>query len=301
MEFTEEQYFQAFGVEDDRDSTPAEYDNQDDMSKNAEETPEDVHEEQTVDAQPPEGTEGATKGSKQSRSQNARYAAARRAAESERDQAIQDMEAKIAEAREQGRQEGRQDILNRAKLENPYTNETISSTDQFDAWEAERREQEQQRRLRDMDMTPEQYDEFISDLPEVREARQLAEQQKQQQFKARLDAEVSEISKMNPAIQTIDDLKADPKYGEITDKLRAYPNMTLDDAYKLVHMDDLVSNRGRQQAINARGKSHMTATHGRSESSVSVPSDELAMFRALCPEASDDQISKFYNSQIQLE
>lgn len=307
MEFTEEYYMEQFGLTDERESPSEENDTQTEMSKetgeNTQEPAEDVREQDTQPevADPEEADAGASHKTKQSRSQNRKFAAARRQAEAERDQAIQDMEAQIAAAREEGRREGQKDLLQRAGLENPYTNEKISTMDEFDKYESAHREMEQQQRLRDMDMTQEQYDKFIAELPEVKAARELAEQSRQKQVQQRLDAEIAAIGKLNPAIQSAEDLKQDDRYDDLVDKIRQNPGMSLNDAYVLVHLDDLTSARGRQQAINQAGKRHMQAMRGRTENSVAVPSDELAMFRAMDPTATDDQISKFYNKMIQNE
>ena len=79
-------------------------------------------------------------------------------------------------------------------------------------------------------------------------------------------------------------------------------NYRLVDAYKLAHIDDLTSRKGRQQAINRQGKAHMTSTQSRGgEGPLNVPADELDMFHKLCPGLSDDRIANFYNKQIQKE
>ena len=153
-EFNEEYYFEQFGVSPQTtDSEEAE------VSENPEETPEDVHEPETepneepVDAQPEESDEGAGK-PKQTKKENAQFAAARRKAEAERDAAI-----------EAERQKAKADVdalIADMGLENPYTNQPITTKAEYDEYKATHAQKQQEQRLRDMDMTQEQYDEYVA-------------------------------------------------------------------------------------------------------------------------------------------
>lgn len=291
-EFNEEYYFEQFGVSPQTtDSEEAE------VSENSEETPEDVREPETepneepVDAQPEESDEGAGK-PKQTKKENAQFAAARRKAEAERDAAI-----------EAERQKAKADVdalIADMGLENPYTNQPITTKAEYDEYKATHAQKQQEQRLRDMDMTQEQYDEYVGNLPEVQQARKIAEETKKQQYEAWVKQEISEITAVNPAIKTAADLASDPRYDEILRMVQN--NYRISDAYKLAHMDDLAQRTGRQQAINRQGKAHMTSTQSRGgEGPVNVPADELSMFHQLCPGISDEKIGQFYNRMVHNE
>lgn len=301
-EFNEEYYFEQFGVSPrTTDSEEAE------VSENPGETPEDVREPETepneanegdegtpkepVDAQPDESDQGAGK-PKQSKKENAQFAAARRKAEAERDAAI-----------EAERQKAKADVdalIAEMGLENPYTNKPITTKAEYDEYKATHAQKEQEQRLRDMDMTQEQYDEYVGNLPEVQQARKIAEETKKQQYEAWVKQEIAEISSINPAIKDAADLASDPRYDEILRMVQN--NYRISDAYKLAHMDDLAQRTGRQQAINRQGKAHMTSTQSRGgEGPVNVPADEMDMFRRLVPDATDDEIGKFYNRMVHNE
>ena len=291
-EFNEEYYFEQFGVSPQTtDSEEAE------VSENPEETPEDVREPETdpneepVDAQPEESDEGAAK-PKQTKKENAQFAAARRKAEAERDAAI-----------EAERQKAKADVdalIADMGLENPYTNQPITTKAEYDEYKATHAQKQQEQRLRDMDMTQEQYDEYVGNLPEVQQARKIAEETKKQQYEAWVKQEISEITAVNPAIKTAADLASDPRYDEILRMVQN--NYRISDAYKLAHMDDLAQRTGRQQAINRQGKAHMTSTQSRGgEGPVNVPADELSMFHQLCPGISDEKIGQFYNRMVHNE
>ena len=291
-ELNEEYYFKEFGVSPQTTDTEEVED-----TENPEETPEDVREEETepneepVDAQPEETEEGAGK-PKQTKKENAQFAAARRKAEKEKDEALEAAKAQYAKDTDA--------LIAGMGLENPYTNKPITTKAEYDEYQAMHKEKQQEQRLRDMDMTQEQYDEYVGSLPEVQEARKIAAETKKQQYEAWVKQEISEITKINPAIRTAQDLASDPRYDKILPMLNN--NYRLVDAYKLAYMDDLTSRTGRQQAINRQGKAHMTSTQSRGgEGPVNVPRDELDMFHQLCPGLSDDRIANFYNKQIQKE
>lgn len=282
----EQYYFEQFGVEDNRKTE------EEDPGTVAEEP-----EEQEV-AQPAED-EGAGK-PKQSKRENAKYAAARREAERERDDALQDVEARIAQAREEAAKQAQEELLKEQGIENPYTNEMITSIEQYNQYKQMHAQKQHEQRLRDLDMDEDQYNQMVNDLPEVRQAREITESTRQAEMKAQVEAEIKQISQMNPSIQSVEDLVKDDKYDEIFKRIQT-SNISLYDAYRLTHFDDISRRTGRQQAINQAGKSHMTSTVARGEGSVNVPGDVMSMFRQMVPNASDEQIAKFYNKQIQNE
>ena len=291
-ELNEEYYFEQFGVSPQTTDTEEVED-----TENPEETPEDVREEETepneepVDAQPEESDEGAAK-PKQTKKENAQFAAARRKAEAERDAAI-----------EAERQKAKADVdalIADMGLENPYTNQPITTKAEYDAYKATHAQKQQEQRLRDMDMTQEQYDEYVAEIPEVKEARKIAEETKERNYREWVQREIDAITAINPEIKSAEDLAKDSQYDAILKMVQN--NYSISDAYKLAHLDDLTSRKGRQQAINRQGKAHMTSTQSRGgEGPVNVPREELDMFHQLCPGLSDDRIAKFYNQQIQKE
>ena len=72
------------------------------------------------------------------------------------------------------------------------------------------------------------------------------------------------------------------------------------DAFRLANYDRLTAQAAeaaKQQAQNlSRSKDHLTATTGqRGGGAISVPPDELRMFRELNPGASEADIQAYYN------
>ena len=282
-------YYDLFGVKNPQEEDTEEVE----VTENPDETPEDVHEAETEpEIAQPEAEEGGDESPKphQSKKENAKYAAARRKAEQERDAAVK-------QAREEAEAKAKKDMdamIAEMGLENPYTQEPIHTVAEYEKYKATHAQKQHEQRLRDMDMTEDQYKEYVDQIPEVQEARRVTESAKQAQMKAQVEAEIKQISQMNPAIQSVEDLVKDDKYDEIFQRIQN-SNISLYDAYRLTHFDDISRRSGRQQAINQAGKSHMTASKSRGEGGLSVPQEELDWYRQLNPHASEEQIAKHYN------
>ena len=283
-------YYDLFGVKNPQDTDTE----GDEVTENPGETPEDVHEPETEPeiAQPEadEGGEETPEPHKQSKKENAKYAAARRKAEQERDAAVK-------QAREEAEAKAKADMdamIAEMGLDNPYTQKPIRTVAEYEAYKATHAQKQHEQRLRDMDMTEDQYKEYVDQIPEVQEARKVTENARQAQMKAQVEAEIKQISQMNPSIQSVEDLVKDDKYDEIFQRIQN-SNISLYDAYRLTHFDDISRRTGRQQAINAAGKSHMTASKSRGEGGLSVPSEEMDWYKQLNPHASEEQIARHYN------
>jgi len=237
----------------------------------------------------------------QSKEENARFAAARRKAEAERDAAIAEANQKAEERIEEAKKLAKEELLKEQGLTNPYTDEPITTIAEYEAYRQMHKERASDQRRSQMDMTEDEYDKFIEDLPEVQEARKVKEEadkvlesQRQAQYKKWLDDEVKEVSKLNPAIQSLQDLVNDPKYDEILASVQN-TKMGILQAYKLAYFDELSTSRGRQQAINQAGKSHMTSTKSRGDGALHVPAEQMDWYKALNPKATEEQISRHYN------
>lgn len=83
-------------------------------------------------------------------------------------------------------------------------------------------------------------------------------------------------------------------------KFREYVDKGLDfvDAYTLAARERLQELRDRRTAELARnkaaGKEHLSATSTRGQGGVSVPAAELAIIRALLPDATEEEIRRYY-------
>lgn len=236
-------------------------------------------------------------GGAQSPEENSKYAAARREAERQRD-------AAIAAERERHDREFA-DVFKTLGMIDPYTQKPITTKGEYDAYmrahDAARKADFMQRNGLD----EAGYQAMISELPEVRAAREAAaraetakKQAEYEKIKARVDDEIKDIGKMNPAIKSVDDLMADPSYPDVLSKVqRGY---SLSDAYRVANFDAIAartSAAAKQQLLNQRfGKEHLPKSDPGGRAIDAVPSDVVAMYRDLDPSMTDAQIAKSYQS-----
>ena len=237
------------------------------------------------DAQDAEAGQGGKK--PQSREENSKFAAARRKAERERDAAIQAIRNEEAAKRDR--------LIAGMGLTNPYTNQPITTEAEYAQYQQTHAEKTRQSYQMKLDMSEDEWSAMVAELPEVKEARKLAQDAKQQQMQAWVEQEIAQITKLNPAIRTAEDLANDPRYDQILKRVDGGSGIY--DAYRLEHFDELSRGAGRQAAINAAGKSHMGSTKGRGNGGLNVPADELRWFRDLNPRATDEQIRAWYNKR----
>lgn len=237
---------------------------------------------------------------KQTPEQNAAFAAARRKAEAERDAAVE-------KARTDAQEEARRTIdeaFRNSGLVNPYTKQPITSKAEYDEYRQRFDAERKARVLKKSGMSDEEFNAFVNDLPEVKQAKeaQAAAERAQQeaneaQARVKVDEQLKEIGKLNPNIRELKDLAAMetyPKFYELVKK-----GNTLVDAYRLANFEALTSSAAaatRQAALNnLQGKQHMGQTKERGAGAVSVPAEVKEMYRALNPGATDAEIQAHYN------
>lgn len=241
------------------------------------------------------GSPETTREGVQSPEENARFAAARRDAERQRD-------AAIAAEREASRK-AMEDVFASLGMVNPYTGKPIRSKEEFDAYRVSHDEAQKKQFMQTYNMDEEEYNSMLNQLPEVRAAREVAErarmaenESKRESAKAHLDEQVREISKLDPEIKTVDDIIKHNSYKEVLKKVKS--GYSVLDAYRVVNFERLTKNASaaaRQQVMNAHsGKEHLMQTAQRGTGIEMVPSDVRQMYRDINPEMSDAEIAKEY-------
>lgn len=232
--------------------------------------------------------------------QNAAFAAARRKAEAQRDAAVE-------EARRSAKEEAKRlidEAFRNSGLTNPYTQQPITTKEEYEAYRQRYNAERKDRVLKKSGMSDEEFDAFVSDLPEVkaaREAKAAAERAQQEaneaQARVKVDEQLREIGKLNPNIRELKDLAAMETYPKFYELVKR--GNTLVDAYRLANFESLTNSAAqatRQAAINSvQSKQHMGATRERGTGAVSVPADVKEMYRALNPGATDAEIQSHYN------
>lgn len=196
----------------------------------------------------------------------------------------------------------------RMGMKNTFTGQPIKTMEEFNSWKSQFDSDQFGKDLKAGKATAEQFTQLIDNHPVVRQAQQViaagqAQQQRQQQEEAqqRIDRDIAEIGKLNPAVTSVADLLALPKADEFRSHV-ARGNDFLS-AYKLTYFDELTearAERARQQAVNlSRGKEHLVSSSGTgSAGTVSVPPNVMAMYRAFNPRASEAEIRAHYNKTM---
>ena len=157
-------------------------------------------EQTTPAAETTENTAGEkeTAPAEQSAEENAKYAAARRKAEQERD-------AAIAQAQQAAQRSLDQSIAALGQT-NPYTGEAITTKAQWDAWKTREAQEKQREVAESAGMSDEEFAQFVNNLPAVANYRKAAEKARQQEQKMVLEEQITAIAKLDPSVKTVADL-----------------------------------------------------------------------------------------------
>jgi hypothetical protein len=193
-------------------------------------------------------------------------------------------------------------------LKDTETGKPIKTRAEYEAWQQKHQLQQAQQQLKDGKLTPELMQQLISQNPVVQKAQAMIDQnaaaQKQAQQQAertRISEEIAEIGKLDPKIQSVEDLLSMENFHTFkgyVDKGYSYL-----DSYKLSNMEKIATARAQQaqqQALdNARGKDHLKAS-GRSQGTgaMSVPPEVMRQYRLFNPGATDAQIQAHYNKSM---
>ncbi len=225
-----------------------------------------------------EAAEQPAEGKQQSAEENARYAAARRKAEQERD-------AAIARARAEA-QRALDESIRGLGLKNPCTGRPITTKAEYDAWK---------RAEAGIRAVPRQ--DALRTSGTARDYQRAAEAASRQQQKMVLSEQLGQIAKLDPTVRSVEDLLNRPEYQRIYGYVRK--GLSIPDAFKLVNYDALTASAGnaaRQAAMNAaKSKEHLAPTSQRGAGSLPVPADVKAQYRLLNPGATEAEIREHYN------
>lgn len=317
MEINEQAIFDALGVEapqPEETGAPAAPDGQDPAGQNdggqqhQEGAPDDTQgqREHPSDAGT-DGNAGTAGTSEQSQDERREHAAQRRRQEQ---QAAIDKAVQEALKAEREKMDGQwKDFFQRAGLKNTLDNTPITTKAEFDAWAQAFDRKKMERDLSAGKLTPEAIEQLIEKNPTVQRAREIIRQQedaqKQQQesaAQARIEQEIREIHAINPKINSAQDI-LDMDTGAA---FYAYvqKGLSFKDAYFLANREQMRTDTQqaarRQAQLNQRGKEHLVpAGSARGSGALSVPPEELQLFRELNRDASDAEIETFYNKYKQ--
>ena len=183
----------------------------------------------------------------------------------------------------------------------------VESYEEFERLQARQRTAQMQRDLKAGKLTPETLGTAVLETPEIKEVLQAAKDAKAAaeeaqgkaklaQFNANMQTELAEIRKLNPNIQTTDDIVRMETGPEFARLVRT--GLRPSEAYKLANFEQLQSsarNAAEQAARNAAaGKAHMQPTPAKGQAQVSVPEDYKQNMRRYNKGITDAEIAKYY-------
>lgn len=282
-----DEYYTALGVEAPEPETEPTADSAEESETAAPDTPESESgengQETAAPAQDPQEPQEqpAEEKEQQTREENSRYAAIRRRAEQEaKRKAEHELDS----------------LLAGAGIENPYTKEPIKNRADLESYRTRYREEQRREFQEHGNMTDEQYESFVSELPEVQKAREQNERFAAIEVQAQLEHDLKEIAKHDPAVTSIEVLAQQETYPDLCKLVeRGY---TLSDAYTLTHLEEITAKRAEaahQAALNSvNQKQHLEKTEQRGEGGITVPADIIAEYRLFLPGATDEEIRQHY-------
>ncbi len=226
---------------------------------------------------------------------NSRYAAARRAAEKQRDAAVSE-----AETAAKNKIEGFIKGLN-LRDEN---GKLITTEEEYTRYsQIKNSRQTTLETASETGITPEKVDEIVSAHPDVQAARDAREQLTQaheelmrERVNTAISAELGKVREAFPEISSIDDIIRLPRYPDIKDKVSA--GYTLSDAVRLTYEDVYIKRRAAaaaQQARNAAASTaHLSATRTHGSGGMNVTESQIKAYMDAIPGATREQAIRAY-------
>lgn len=196
----------------------------------------------------------------------------------------------------------------------PYTKQPITCKADYDRYQAMLRadqQRQQEERMRQAGVAPEAVRALIDQHPVVREAQEVIQTVQAERERARAEQakgwygeQLKQINALDPEakVTSLEDLAArEPEgYAKMLDMVGRGVSMV--DAYKMVHFDELAQRRtaaAKQAALNqAAGKAHLAPAGGQGVGGVEVPGNIREMYRELNPDMTDAQISAAYAAYL---
>lgn len=238
----------------------------------------------------------------QDKEKNAVYADARRRAEAKLQRERQAFETEKQRAIE----DGINAEIAQMGLIDPATQQPIKDAAGLRAYREALAARRMEQKAGEKGMTADELRELVELHPDVaaakaereENARQAAENQRAA-AEARLNADIAEIGKINPAIKSFSDMRALDRFDAIYEKIKR--GYSVVDAYRTEYSDTLTDARVREAEQRVRngtaGKSHMQRMDSRGDGGVEVPNDEVSLLARLTGKSAEDarkSLSRFH-------
>lgn len=187
---------------------------------------------------------------------------------------------------------------------NPETGQPIkSAADYAEALAAQERLQARQK-LQENNIDPSLIDNLIANSPVVRRAEEATAELNSIRAQQQVDRDIETIIKMDPSLNSKEDLLKDPLLPEIVEKVRT-SGMSFVDAYKIVNFDRLSNSKtaaAKQSVVNqVKGQSHLSNAPSLNvnDSGEDIPASMVETFKEMFPDKSMKELRVLYNKTLQ--
>ncbi len=199
-------------------------------------------------------------------------------------------------------------FFEQAGMKDTFTGKQITSIEEFDAWQAKFKDQQIEKDLQAGKLSREALEAVVANHPVLKRAEQIVQQGEQAQKAAqqeadrtRMNAQIEQISKIDPMVKEAGDLLKLPEAKALYDYVRR--GYALEDAHALATRQRLEGSRidaARQQAMNnTRGKDHLQSSgNARGAGAISVPPEVKKMYKLMNPSASEAEIQAHFNNYM---
>lgn len=233
-------------------------------------------EEQEKPAEPP----------KQTAEENAKFAEIRRKYEAENKRLKAELEAE-----RQSKSERINEVVQTAfkGYINPYNEKPIETEQDYEDYQKMYRED----MLQQLGLSTDYIEKMISENPVVKQAQAVLETQNLQRSKMQFDIKLSEISKLDPNIRTIDDLQKMPNIDEFNDYV-------LNKHYDMVDAFKLVNPETHRKPSQSETKDHLIKLGGQEGTATEkeIPASELAIWKDNFPNDKPSELRARYNRAL---
>ena len=141
---------------------------------------------------------------------------------------------------------------------------------------------------------------MISQNPEVIKAKRIIEQTERDNYNKSIAEQIELINKIDPEINTLEDLSKLENCNEITEKVKM--GYKLYDAYVICNLDKIQSAKiasAKQQAKdNYDSKGHLKKSTGKQSTVIDVPEDIYKMYKRNT-KMTDDEIKAHYKKSLE--
>ncbi|HMM05257.1 MAG TPA: hypothetical protein PKD52_01070 [Clostridiales bacterium] len=251
-------------------------------------------------------TENETKKDGQTKEENAKYAAARRKAERERDRMID-------KARQDARAEAEREmdqLIAASHMVNPYTNTPIETKADFLAWQKKFESENDgilKNKLFQAGIDESEMERLIENHPAVKEAkssleklRAAKENAETERIKSTMDQELAKIRQWDDSVKNLADITGAENYEVIYEKVKR--GYSLSDAFYIANLEQMnrqTASKAEQSVLNhLRSKEHLAGTKMRGAGDITVPQAVMSEFKRLMPQASSEEIRHFYRKDL---